>query len=253
MIDNINKNTVVYSIIQKILLLIQTGNLNPGDKLPSERTFANTLNVSRSSLRTAYKHLHYNKILITEPSNGTFVAPEAKYLQSMTNDPTIEHLLTASNFNDEVFINRMECRIIIEPKVAKLAALYRSEKQLAKMENIIKRMENSTRSSYGGSFYIDDTEFHKCIAEASGNKFLEDIVKNYCVRPDYHIYSFGSIPNLPNTSLLQHKKIFEAIKDKNPCYAEEMMLKHVLTSYIENSKYVYSNIKIRDGILIDKI
>ena len=47
--------------------------LSPGDKLDSEREFAQKLNVSRTSVREALKSLSFVQLVEIRPSDGTYL------------------------------------------------------------------------------------------------------------------------------------------------------------------------------------
>ena len=61
-------------IISKIRDLINFKNLEPGDKLPSERMLAEKFGVSRGNLREAIQKLEFYGLLKSRPQSGTFVA-----------------------------------------------------------------------------------------------------------------------------------------------------------------------------------
>ena len=62
------------TIIAKIGDLINLKNLEPGDKLPSERMLSEKFNVSRSNVREAIQKLEFYGLLNSIPQSGTFVA-----------------------------------------------------------------------------------------------------------------------------------------------------------------------------------
>ena len=61
-------------IISKIKELINFKNLEPGDKLPSERMLSERFNVTRSHLREALQTLEFYGLVKSIPQSGTFVA-----------------------------------------------------------------------------------------------------------------------------------------------------------------------------------
>ena len=61
-------------IISNIRDLINYKNLEPGDKLPSERMLSEKFGVSRSSVREAIQKLEFYGILNSKPQSGTFIA-----------------------------------------------------------------------------------------------------------------------------------------------------------------------------------
>ena len=71
-IDNEIQNTKKM-IMSSIKDLINFKNLEPGDKLPSERMLSEKLNVSRGNLRDALQTLEYYGLVKSLPQNGTFL------------------------------------------------------------------------------------------------------------------------------------------------------------------------------------
>ena len=70
-----NENQKVQKeIIIGIRDLINYKNLEPGDKLPSERMLSEKFNVSRSNVREAIHRLEFYGLLKSRPQSGTFVA-----------------------------------------------------------------------------------------------------------------------------------------------------------------------------------
>ena len=61
-------------IISEIKLLINKKNLEPGEKLPSERLLAERIGVTRGSIRNAIQKLEYYGLLKSMPQSGTFIS-----------------------------------------------------------------------------------------------------------------------------------------------------------------------------------
>ena len=60
-------------IISKIRDLINYKNLEPGERLPSERMLSDKFEVTRGSLRVAIQKLEFYGVLESIPQSGTFV------------------------------------------------------------------------------------------------------------------------------------------------------------------------------------
>ena len=67
---------VPHAAARKIQGMILSGELKSGEKMPSQREFAQALKVSRASLREALLTLETLGLLKTEPGRGTFVSQE---------------------------------------------------------------------------------------------------------------------------------------------------------------------------------
>lgn len=245
----IKKKSVVHEIVDQLVSIIQSGGFSAGECLPSERQLCETFKVSRSSLRAALKQLEFNGIVEIRQGSGTYVCQNMEMLNGKRQDK-ISDILRFSSNDKGSFIPRMECRMIMEPIAARLAAIYAAPEDLKELDDIIDRMEVYVDSTQKGGFYAEDQNFHDCIAKASGNYMIRDIINNYCVSIYYHLKSFGRIPNLEERSLEQHRIIVEAIKAHDPKAAEEEMAKHILYSFEENAKYIYGVVpEFREGIL----
>ena len=61
-------------IITLLKELINSKNLEPGDKLPSERILSEKFKISRNNLREALETLEYFGLVKSIPQSGTFIA-----------------------------------------------------------------------------------------------------------------------------------------------------------------------------------
>ncbi len=79
---NLNKYSHVplyQQIVDKLTVQIRRGELRPGDRVPSEREIAETLNVSRTTARLAIEELVTSGLVYREQGRGTFVAKSARH------------------------------------------------------------------------------------------------------------------------------------------------------------------------------
>ena len=120
--QNIQKN-----IISKIGDLINHKNLEPGDKLPSERMLSEKFGVTRSNVREAIQKLEFYGLLKSIPQSGTFVAN----IGVIAMNGMIEDIL---RLEDPDFKSLVETRILLELKTVRLAALRRTDDDLDEMK-----------------------------------------------------------------------------------------------------------------------
>ena len=125
--DNIS---VENCIILKIKDLINLKNLEPGDKLPSERTLSEKFEVSRNSVRAAIQRLEFYGLLNCIPQSGTFVAD----IGVTAMNGMIDDIL---RLNTPDFKSLVETRILLELKTVKLAALRRTDEDLKAMREAL--------------------------------------------------------------------------------------------------------------------
>jgi GntR family transcriptional regulator len=65
-------------LIGQIKQAVQSGEVNPGDALPSIRQLANDLELNSKTVAKAYRLLERDSVIQTRGYRGTFVHPEAR-------------------------------------------------------------------------------------------------------------------------------------------------------------------------------
>ena len=214
-------------IISNIKALIDYKNLEPGDKLPSERMLAEKFGVSRSNLREAIQKLEYYGILLSKPQSGTFIAN----IGPVAMKGMLEDILRLDNPD---FKSLVETRILLELKTARLAALRRTDKDLTQMRQALNAYNAKVLN--GEDAVQEDLLFHLSIAKASGNGTMNtfmllitpEIITNFT---KYHLCD----ENLAFRGIQEHAAIYEAIKLQDPKLAKEKMKMHFKMLY----EYVY--------------
>ena len=211
--------TPVDKIIRQIRNLISSGQLNAGDKLPSERKLSEKLGVSRSYVRVALQKLEFYGILKTLPQSGTVVAG----IGITALEGLISDVLKIEN-ND--FMSLVETRVLLETEAAKLAALRRTDEDLIEIKKALNAYEKIVKK--GLPTVEQDLMFHLKIAEASKNPVLKSLM--LIITPDI-IKSFNKHDVCKDgrtyDSLDEHKIIFQHIIDQKPELAASSMNLHL--------------------------
>ncbi|MGY0391378.1 FadR/GntR family transcriptional regulator [Bizionia sp. KMM 8389] len=217
-------------ILHKIKELINYKNLEPGDKLPSERMLSEKFEVSRGNLREAIQKLEFYGLLESIPQSGTFVAN----IGVTAMNGMIDDIL---RLEDPDFKSLVETRILLELKTVRLAALRRTEDDLEKLKNALDAYTEKVMN--GEDAVQEDLLFHLAIAKASGNVTMNtfmlmitpEIITNF---EKNHVCD----KDQPKIGIKEHEAIFEAIKNKAPQEAKQKMKEHfkVLYQYCYNIK-----------------
>ena len=221
---------VQQTIISKIRDLINLKNLEPGDKLPSERMLSEKFGVTRSNVREAIQKLEFYGLLKSIPQSGTFVAN----IGVIAMNGMIEDIL---RLEAPDFKSLVETRILLELKTARLAALRRTEDDLNKMKDALEAYTKKVQD--GEDAVQEDLLFHLAIAKASGNSTMNtfmliitpEIITNF---EKHHVCD----KSLAAQGIEEHIEIYNAIKDQNPKLAKQKMKEHfsVLYQYCYNVK-----------------
>ncbi|MDA8874269.1 FadR family transcriptional regulator [Winogradskyella sp.] len=230
-IDTLSKsdNTqTLNQVISGIKELINLKNLEPGEKLPSERMLSDKFGVSRGLIREAIQKLEVYGLLKSKPQSGTFIAD----IGVIAMNGMIDDILRLEN---QDFKSLVETRILLELKTVRLAALRRTEDDLLNMKAALNAYKEKVIN--GQDAVQEDLLFHLAIAKATGNSTINtfmlmitpQIITNF---EEYHVCDKG----LATKGIEEHQKIYDAIEQQNPQLAKKMMKKHfsVLYQYCYN-------------------
>jgi len=230
-IETLTKNdnqSVQDAIISKIKQLINYKNLEPGDKLPSERMLSDKFGVTRSNVREAIQKLEFYGLLKSIPQSGTFVAN----IGVIALNGMIDDIL---RLNDPDFKSLVETRILLELKTVKLAAIRRTDEDLAHLKETLDAYRVKVLN--GEDAVQEDLLFHLAIAKASGNSTMNtfmltitpEIITNF---ETYHVCD----KNQAELGIQEHQDIYDAIKAQDPVQAKAKMKVHfnVLYQYCYN-------------------
>ncbi|WP_430905522.1 FadR/GntR family transcriptional regulator [Maribacter sp. 2-571] len=222
-LTNKEKRDVQQSIIAKLRDLIEYKNLEPGDKLPSERMLSEKFGVSRSNIREAIQKLEFYGILYSKPQSGTFIADIGRVAMS----GMMEDIL---GLEEPDFKALVETRILLELKTVRLAALRRTAADLETLQSALDAYKKKVLNKEDA--VEEDLLFHLAIAKASKNSSMNtfmliitpEIITNF---EKYHVCD----SNQSFIGIKEHEDIFQAIKDQDPKRAKEMMKVHFKVLY----------------------
>ncbi len=209
-------------IISQIRGLILAGKLCPGDRLAPESILAEQFGVSRQTLKEALRTLEYMGLVkIKKGVSG------GAYVMEMDKEIMREVLASFLFFKNLTIQNLSEVRKIVEPYTARVAAERMSEKDLEKIGMLL-REDRLQVIRYDAKDRKIDMDFHRSIAGATGNPILE-LVVDFIETVMMDLKSVIKPSTSFSTIVLEgHKKIYKALRDKNPVKASEEMQNHLI-------------------------
>ena len=157
-LSEVTADTIVQHIINE--------GLGKGDKLPNEKILCELLGVGRSTLREAVRMLASRNILIVKHGSGIYVSDKP----GVSQDPLG---FTFVKDKKRLIHDLVEFRMMLEPRVAALAAQNRTKEQLAKLEAQAAVVDELI--SQGKSHAQADSVFHSLLGEMSGNSVLPNL------------------------------------------------------------------------------
>ncbi|WP_105404693.1 MULTISPECIES: FadR/GntR family transcriptional regulator [Neorhizobium] len=203
---------------------IEAEGLEPGDRLPPERDLALKLGLPRTALRRMLGALEKEGRLIRHVGRGTFIAGSGMRSSALRR-PLSNEGDALRTYPAEVF----EARLIIEPKIAALAALRATRQEIEEMQKSIGRGNSSESLS---EFEKWDAVFHRIIVEAARNGLLASLYEGiHAVRAGN---LWGKMKEQSLTAermkayITSHQAILDAIKDRDSREAERNMYDHII-------------------------
>lgn len=217
--SEIKVETPVDKIIRQIRGLITSGQLNAGDKLPSERQLAEKFAIGRSYVRDAIRKLEFYGIVKTMPQSGTVVAG--------LGITALEGLITdVLEIEDTDFASLVETRELLEIKSAMLAAKRRTPDDIIALEKALKAYEIELEQN--SQAIEEDLLFHLKIAEAGKNKVLKSLM--LIIIPDI-IKSYATLKVCKNDTVSktidEHRQILNYIIEQDTEAVQKAMQLHL--------------------------
>lgn len=213
-----NETYLSEKVAEQLMEYIIKNNLKAGDKLPNEFTLAEKLGVGRSTLREGIRSLVSRNILQTRRGAGTFVAKENV---GVSDDP-----LGFAFIEDKQRLARdlMEIRLMIEPRIAAIAAKNATKDEIEKITNLAEETENIILA---GENHIDkDIEFHSQIAIASNNLVAPTILP--IIQNSISIFIDVTASKLRRETIDTHRLIVEAIQRRDEIAASDAVYLHLI-------------------------
>lgn len=211
---------------------LSSGRLRIGDHLPSERALAETLGVSRSSLREALKVLEalgtIQAATGSGPRSGTVVtaAPEQALALALN-----LQLATSHVEHSHVY----EVRLLLETWAAKNSDPRRGDWDSA--ERLLKLMDDP--GTPVADFLHLDAEFHVTVSRAAGNPLISTLMEALRTSiADHTLTRAQALPDWEATAARlrsEHHAIFDALRSGDRDEAAELVHQHIHGYYTETA------------------
>jgi GntR family transcriptional repressor for pyruvate dehydrogenase complex len=218
MLKAIKKIRIYEEVVGQLHQLIEAGKLQAGDRLPSERELAETFRVSRTSVREAIKTLETERLVVTRPGSGTFIA-------AMNVEAIIAPLASLLSQGKDALLDLFEMRCLVEPGIAALAAERATPADVLRLKEIFRVQERQIERGMSG---VDtDAAFHFAIGQATHNPALHRLVSAIMdILKPIREQSLQT-PGRAHKSLASHRELLVAIERHDPALARRAMQRHI--------------------------
>jgi DNA-binding FadR family transcriptional regulator len=215
------------AVADEIRRWIALGTVSPGDRLPTEREFAERFGIGRMTARRAVRLLVQEGLVSTQKgrSGGTFVLDD-KHGPARGTEMTRQLVRDISDNYD--------FRLAIEPRAARLAAERAEETERLALRGMVEGESSSVRA-----FRALDSRFHLAVANASHNRLLIEAVGNsrselfQRADPVWERLEWSAIPADERDFALGHRPIAEMVLKGDADAAEGRMVAHLLQGRLQ--------------------
>ena len=211
---------------------IRVKNWTPGQKIMSEMELCSTLNISRVSVRQALDQLSAVGLLVKKHGSGTYVA-------KLKATSAIDSLIPLILVEKEELLMLLEFRQSFESSNVSFFIDNANEADIMGLKETYDVMINNIDNPE--AFYLADFRFHHLIAEGTRNLFvirISNILTEIMKSHQAHLYeSVG-----PSIGLSFHKKLIEAIEEKDKEMAALLMKRHIQNA-IDKYRSLFSDSK----------
>lgn len=214
-IERVEHVPVYGLVVDQLRRAIHSGSFAPGDKFPPERELSKQLGVSRASVREAIRVLEGEGYVETRrgASGGMIVLDRAQ---------TEERLAEAIRRQLPEIEQAIDFRLAVECGAARLAAVRRTDDDLARLEAAYETMAASRETR---RFRAADSAFHQGIAQAAHNDWMKHSISD--ARAFLWMTVDKVAENVFRSAQLHHGQILAAIKASDPDAAERYVAAHI--------------------------
>jgi GntR family transcriptional regulator, sialic acid-inducible nan operon repressor len=218
----IQKRKLSDEVRERLMEMIESGELSPGDVLPSERELMEGLGVGRPAIREAMQALERSGLVqIRHGERARVAEPSMPRMIDQMSD-SMKHLLIHSTASLE---NLKDARLTFELEMARRAAERHTSADIAALMRTIDEQEQS--AGRAAAFRLLDGRFHREIAALSGNPIwpaLSDALFRWL--NDFHV-NLVSVPGKEKLTLAEHRGIIDAIATGDSDAAATAMRDHL--------------------------
>ena len=188
--------------------LIYDDTLTPGQWI-DEKHICDDFGISRTPLREALKVLHAEGLVELVPRRGCVVR----------------------QFEPEEFRELFPVVAVLEGLSARLAALHMSSSQQQELEAMHQQLEDFAARGMINEYYEQNIRIHEAIIRYGNNKWLQRVVQDLRRVLRLARHHQLNAPGRLNESLSEHREVLQALCDRDPDLADQLMQQHLMEQW----------------------
>jgi GntR family transcriptional repressor for pyruvate dehydrogenase complex len=217
----VNTGRISEEIVEQIKLAIRAGHVQLGDRLPSERDFAEQFGVSRVSVRDALRILETSGLIEIRVGarGGAYVtAPPSKLVGEGIANMLMLSVASPSDVT--------EARQVFETAIVPLVCERATDEDLEELGAICNEQKQALA---GGDYSVElSARFHVALARATHNTAIEMLIESFRGPLLMSLERAKEVaPGMGRSGVREHLAMVEAIRDRDVDRAREIMSRHL--------------------------
>lgn len=204
-------------VVTQLRKHVAAAGLGKGDRLPAERDLAERLGVSRASIKQAIVVLEVQGLVDVRHGGGTYLVRDTLDVEP------VEALVDRRRRLPDV----LDAREALETKLAELAALRRTDEDLAEIDAALAEMAEQVAAGQLGE--DGDRRFHAAVTAAAHSGLLAEFMHTIAGPIAESRHESLQQRHRPPRSLDQHRRIAAAVRAGDAKAAVRAMRKHLET------------------------
>jgi DNA-binding FadR family transcriptional regulator len=219
----IQRRKLYHEVLDRLLDRIRSGEIAPGDHLPSERDLMEAYGVGRPAIREALQSLARSGIVeIAHGERARVVVPTADLIIAQVAGGAKHLLRTQPDTLDHL----KEARVFLEAGLARIAAERATLDDIGRLRQRLREHRGAVADPE--QFLMRDMAFHREIAAISRNPIFSATVEATFNWASEYYRSIVRAPGAEELTLSEHERIIDAIAGHDAPAAEQAMRDHLL-------------------------
>ena len=224
-------------VFARLKHLISSGQMRPGDMMPSERELMQRFGVGRPAIREAMQALAAMGLVAISHGERAKVMELTAQSVFRQMDGTAKIMLAKSADSLE---HLKSARIFFERGMVREAAARADAKAIARLRELLAAQRRALGDS--DAFITADMQFHAAVAAMSGNPIYAAVSEAMLGwLKEFHVEML-IWSGKETFTLSEHKEIISCIEARDPDAAEQAMVRH-----LERSRGLYAMAQARNG------
>jgi DNA-binding FadR family transcriptional regulator len=212
-------------VADQLARIIQSGELQEGERLPAERDLMQRYGVSRAAVREAIVALANRGFVVTRLGYRPIVRrPDYEVAIGKVGN-LVGHLVA----DRKSVWNLFDTRIFLEAALARWAAAHARRDDIDELRAAL----SDNREAIGSAQRFDETDaaFHAVLYRIPGNPIYPAVHRAYVEWLVQHWRSMKRSAEIDEMSHAGHEAIFDAIASRDPDGAEDALRRHLVAAW----------------------